>query len=197
MAKIASSQLAGYRGETADGAGSPPPNRQSQLMEETLKSSEQGLRLSTIFSLLLSGFIILNTFLMNVSERRRQLSILRAIGATSGQIRRSLLGESLVLGVAGVVLGIGLGATIGRLLNRSLSSALDLQLPPAEVSGWAIAAAALRLGDGVDRRLYPSGYRWPRLAAGRDGPRLRRRRLRRFPQLYSRRLFARARPAAA
>jgi putative ABC transport system permease protein len=142
-----------------------PPNRQSQLMEETLKSSEQGLRLSTIFSLLLSGFIILNTFLMNVSERRRQLSILRAIGATSGQIRRSLLGESLVLGVAGVLLGIGLGATIGRLLNRSLSSALDLQLPPAEVSAWTIAAAAV---FGLATSLI--GAYIPAVRAGRVSP---------------------------
>ena len=142
-----------------------PPNRQSQLMEETLKSSEQGLRLSTIFSLLLSGFIILNTFLMNVGERRRQLSILRAIGATSGQIRRSLLAESLALGVAGVVLGIGLGATIGRTLNRTLSTALEVELPPPEISIWTVGAAAL---FGLATALI--GAYVPAVRAGRVSP---------------------------
>ena len=58
----------------------------TQLMQETLMSSEQGLELTTIFSLLMAAFIILNTFLMNVSERRRHISIMRAIGATRTQI---------------------------------------------------------------------------------------------------------------
>ena len=43
-------------------------------------STEQGLTLTTLFTLLMAAFIILNTFLMNVSERRRHLSIMRAIG---------------------------------------------------------------------------------------------------------------------
>lgn len=142
-----------------------PPNRQSQLMEETLKSSEQGLRLSTIFSLLLSGFIILNTFLMNVGERRRQLAIMRAIGATSGQIRRALLQESLLLGVVGVVIGLGLGMLVGRLLNRSLSSALTLGLPPAELTWPTIGLASL---FGISTSVL--GAYVPAVRAGRVSP---------------------------
>ena len=49
-------------------------------------SAELGLQLTSGFSLLLATFIILNTFLMNVGERRRQLAIMRAIGATRSQI---------------------------------------------------------------------------------------------------------------
>src|SRR4029450_1171419 len=68
------------------------PAASTQLMQETLLSTEQGLTLTTLFSLLMAAFIILNTFLMNVSERRRHLSIMRAIGAKKGQIARMLLG---------------------------------------------------------------------------------------------------------
>ena len=46
-------------------------------------------------------FIILNSFLMNVNERRRLLSIMRAVGATRRQIIQLLLGEGLMLMPAG------------------------------------------------------------------------------------------------
>ncbi len=47
----------------------------------------------------MSAFMILNSFLMNVSERRKQLAVLRAIGATRQQIRNVMLSEGFVLGV--------------------------------------------------------------------------------------------------
>ncbi|MFO0905365.1 MAG: FtsX-like permease family protein [Pirellulales bacterium] len=142
-----------------------PPNTQSQLMEETLMSSEQGLRLSTVFSQLLAGFIILNTFLMNVGERRRQLSILRAIGATSSQIRRALLTESLLLGVVGVALGIGGGFLIGRTLNHILSNSLSLALPEASLNLRDVAIAAF---FGLATSL--AGALVPAIRAGRVSP---------------------------
>jgi putative ABC transport system permease protein len=142
-----------------------PPNTQSQLMRETLMSSEQGLRLSTIFSLLLAGFIILNTFLMNVGERRRQLAILRAIGATSGQIRGALLRESLGLGVVGAFVGLFAGAAAGRLLHRSLASALSLDLPAPELT---LGTAALAGFFGIAAALI--GAYVPAVRAGRVSP---------------------------
>ena len=71
------------------------------MVEETLTSSEQGLKLASAFSLVLAYFMILNTFLMNVGERRRQLAIMRAIGATQPQIRAAALGEALAMGARG------------------------------------------------------------------------------------------------
>ena len=142
-----------------------PPNTQSQLMKETLMSSEQGLRLSTIFSLLLAGFIILNTFLMNVGERRRQLAIMRAIGATSRQIRSALLQESALLGLIGALVGIGLGTLAGRTLNRTLSTALELDLPPAELT-WPTIGLACLFGLGMAL----VGAYVPAVRAGRVSP---------------------------
>ena len=63
------------------------PAASSQLMQQTMLSSEQGLWLATAFMLLMGAFIILNTFLMNLGERRRQLAIMRAIGATPRDLR--------------------------------------------------------------------------------------------------------------
>jgi putative ABC transport system permease protein len=105
------------------------PSANTQLMQETLLSTEQGLTLTTLFSLLMASFIILNTFLMNVSERRRQFSIMRAIGATKPQIGWMLLGESIVLGIIGTVLGIGLGVLLAYIGTNLIGSAFDVQFP--------------------------------------------------------------------
>ena len=105
------------------------PKGGAQVLEETLLSTEQGLTLSTAFTLLLSAFIILNTFLMNVGERRRQLAIMRAVGATRRQIGGMLIVESLVLAAIGTAFGILIGLGISYGIVSALSKLLDVSLP--------------------------------------------------------------------
>ncbi len=105
------------------------PKGGAQVLEETLLSTEQGLTLTTAFTLLLSAFIILNTFLMNVGERRRQLAIMRAVGATRDQIAWMLVGESLFLAAIGTALGIMIGLALGYGTVTALSQLLDISLP--------------------------------------------------------------------
>jgi len=104
------------------------PTGGSNLMEHTLKSSEIGLELASLFSLLLASFIILNTLLMNVGERRRHLAIMRAVGATRWQLIRALVGESLLLGTVGTVLGMAVGLAAAWVSNRVLTRSLDVTL---------------------------------------------------------------------
>jgi putative ABC transport system permease protein len=104
------------------------PSGGSSLMEHTLKSSEIGLLMASLFSLLLAAFIILNTLLMNVGERRRHLAIMRAIGATRWQLTRALIGESLLLGTVGTALGIAVGLGAAWVSNRVLTRSLDVTL---------------------------------------------------------------------
>lgn len=127
-----------------------PPASSSQLMQQTLLSSEQGLWLATAFMLLMGSFIILNTFLMNLGERRRQLAIMRAIGATRWQLTAMLVKEALFLGVIGTVVGIVLGLGLAYLLNDSLSVALEATLPKIrEVMTWQPFAYAVLVGLGI------------------------------------------------
>lgn len=105
------------------------PSGSTQLMEETMRSTEQGLTLTTLFTLLMAAFIILNTFLMNVSERRRHLSIMRAIGARRWDVSLMLLREAFVLGAAGTVLGMGLGVLLAFVGTQIVGRAFDVQLP--------------------------------------------------------------------
>ena len=105
------------------------PVTNSQMMKETLLSAEKGLLLTTLFTLLMAGFIILNTFLMNVSERRRHLSIMRAVGATRTQISRSLVTESIVLGLVGTLIGIVMGVVAAFVVTFVVARAFQVDLP--------------------------------------------------------------------
>ena len=79
-------------------------------------------------ALLVGTFIIYNTFAMLVSQRLRELALLRAVGASQRQVSRSVLLEAVVVGLVGSVLGIagGVGLAYGL---RALLNALNFGLP--------------------------------------------------------------------
>ena len=113
-----------------------PPATRTQLAKETLASLDQGLLLTTVLAVALGICIILSTFLMNVTERRRQLAILRAVGSTRWQIIRMLLLEGLVLGILGTVLGCVLGMGGGCLFMNAIAR-LYVAAPPPIVLRWS------------------------------------------------------------
>jgi putative ABC transport system permease protein len=75
-----------------------------------------------VIALLVGIFLILNTFSIIVAQRTRELALMRAMGASRGQVIRSVLLESAIVGVVasaiGYVVGIGLGATGAFLLTK-------------------------------------------------------------------------------
>ncbi len=60
-------------------------------------------------ALFVGAFIIWNTFTMIVTQRSREIALLRAIGATRRQVMRSLVLEAVLLGIGASAIGIGLG----------------------------------------------------------------------------------------
>lgn len=115
---------------------------------EGLASTEQVLAGLSVCSLVAGAFVILNAFLMNLGERRRQLAILRALGATRGQVSWLLLREAVLLGGTGTVLGLLVGWGLSHALRRTMSSVLSVTLPEPQWSGWPVLLA-LALGPGM------------------------------------------------
>lgn len=62
---------------------------------------------------LVASFVIANTFTILVTQRQRQLGLLRCIGASRRQVRRSLIAEAALVGVIGSLLGLALGVGVG------------------------------------------------------------------------------------
>jgi putative ABC transport system permease protein len=67
-----------------------------------------------LISVFVGAFIIFNTFSMLISQRTRELALLRAVGAGRGQVLRVVLGEALVVGLAGGLVGLAAGAGLAR-----------------------------------------------------------------------------------
>jgi len=78
----------------------------------SLKVSEFIFNMFGVFALAMGGFIILNTFRTVVSERRHDIGMLRAVGASRRMILRLFLVESLVQGIIGTVAGLVLGTLL-------------------------------------------------------------------------------------
>lgn len=88
---------------------------------------------------------IANTLILNVTERRREIGILRAIGARRGHLVRLLLAEGLALGLLGLALGTVLGYALARALVDLTGASLfrlDFLLTP----GIALNTTLLALG---------------------------------------------------
>lgn len=72
-------------------------------------------------------FLITNTFSILVTQQRREFALYRAIGATRGQVERTVLSEAAATGVAGAVLGIVLGTGLAFAITKAISaSGVDL-----------------------------------------------------------------------
>ncbi|NES30178.1 FtsX-like permease family protein [Micromonospora terminaliae] len=79
-------------------------------------------------ALLVGAFLIANTFSIVITQRTRELALLRAAGATGGQVLRSVLGEALLVGLAASTAGLGLGVAAATGI-RNLAGAFGVPLP--------------------------------------------------------------------
>jgi putative ABC transport system permease protein len=88
------------------------------------------------------AFIIFNTFTILVAQRTRELGLLRAMGATGGQVVRSVVLEALAVGAVASAIGLGLGILLGfGLLELLRGLGLDLPQTSTVVLGRTIVVS--------------------------------------------------------
>lgn len=135
-------------------------------------------------AVLVSVLVVNNTFAILFAQRSRDFALLRCVGATRRQVLRSIRLESLVLGCAAALVGLGAGALVGHGLVALVRSQWpDAMLGDARIGvGWLLSAAVLGIGSALvagwlpTRRavrvsplaaLRPDDSASPRTAAGR------------------------------
>jgi len=101
-----------------------PPAARADEFESISRVYSLTANITSAFALFIGLFIIYNTFQIAVTERRSEIGILRALGATRRQIRTLFLGESLVAGLVGSSLGLLLGILIARAMTGFIGSLL-------------------------------------------------------------------------
>ncbi len=101
-------------------------------------------------ALLVGGVGVANTMVISVLERRGEIGLRRALGATRGQIRLQFLAESLLLSA----LGGGGGTTLGTGLTAVFATTRGW---PTVVPGWvAVGAAVVAMVIGTPAGVYPA-----------------------------------------
>jgi putative ABC transport system permease protein len=90
---------------------------------------------------------VINTLILSVLERTRELGMLRAIGMTRGQTTRMVTVESVTIALFGAVLGIGVGVGLGWVLQVALAdTGVDVfAVPTALIAGYLAAAVLVGL----------------------------------------------------
>lgn len=104
---------------------------------------------------------IINTLVMAILERRREIGVLKALGASDKDVRQLFFAEAGVMGLVGGVVGVGLGWAIGRVIQFGTNYYLRQQQIPAEniwtVPPWLVVSAiAFSLLVSLGAGMYPA-----------------------------------------
>ena len=115
------------------------------------KNQEQGINilLNLLYvllglSIIVSLFGIVNTLVLTVFERTRELGMMRAVGMTRRQVRRMIRYESVITALIGAALGIPLGVLLAVLVTHAVS-AIAIAIPVGTIIAFVIAAIVVGL----------------------------------------------------
>jgi putative ABC transport system permease protein len=102
--------------------------QQTSDLEDQLGFLRTFLLIFAYVALFVGAFIIFNTFSITVAQRTREFGLLRTLGATRGQILRSVVAEGVMLGLGGAAVGLLLGLVLAPGLDQ-LFKAFGADLP--------------------------------------------------------------------
>jgi ABC-type antimicrobial peptide transport system permease subunit len=134
------------------------PNAKAQTRDEFVDNQIAGLNsILNVFYVLLalavvvSFFGIVNTLVLTVYERTRELGMLRAIGMTRRQVRRMIRHESVITALIGGAFGIVLGILLGALLIARVDF-IEFSLPIFQIIVFSVAAIVV----GILAAIFPA-----------------------------------------
>ncbi len=139
--------IAKIRAAIGEGFQIEPPSSRGEQFEATSRIYALASNITSVFALFIGMFIIYNTFAIAVTQRRSEIGILRALGATRGQVRTLFLAESAITGLIGTLAGVLFGIAMARAMSGYIGGLLEEVYGVAQraesitIEPWLIAAA--------------------------------------------------------
>ncbi|MFC1960188.1 ABC transporter permease [Chloroflexota bacterium] len=101
------------------------PAASTAALKQMTAAFDLNLRALSLLALIVGVFLIYNTVTFSVIQRRPVIGIMRSLGMTQRQIFTMILGEALLLGSLGTVLGLALGIIMGRLVVGLIAQTIN------------------------------------------------------------------------
>ncbi len=126
-----------------------PSKRADQLARMT-SSIRNGMQMTGTIAVLIGMFLIYNAVAVSVTERRREIGILRSVGVSRGRVAGVFLAEAAVIGLVGSILGVALGRVLAVVIVGEFAPTVsrifeNITAPHVRVSA-GLAVAGLTAG---------------------------------------------------
>jgi putative ABC transport system permease protein len=133
------------------------PGNKIQLTREIITNIEKSipylgvfLRTLVVLSAVVSGLVVMLAMYTTITERTREIGILKALGASRGFIVGEIVREALLISLFGVVVGFAVSFLAGYLIHRAYGLLFEYSW------AWGVTAAVIGLLGGALGALYPA-----------------------------------------
>ncbi|MEO6656546.1 MAG: FtsX-like permease family protein [Pyrinomonadaceae bacterium] len=118
--------------------------------QERIPGLNTFLRVLVALGAFVSTIFVLLSMYTTITERRKEIGILKSLGASKSFIIKVIEGEAFMIGILGIVLGFGASAAASYLIAREFGLAFEFS------TGWILTAIAIAVGGSLVGALYPA-----------------------------------------
>jgi putative ABC transport system permease protein len=136
-----------------------PPEGTANQLESLVQSFQALLSFFGTIALIVGLFLVANSMSMSITERQKEIGVLRALGATRGQIFGLLIGEAALLGAVGSLAGAFLGRALASIMVKDVAEAMSTQFV------MKVTITSLEFDKGTVLRTFAVGVTTAAIAA--------------------------------
>ncbi len=118
--------------------------------QERIPALKTFLRVLVGLGAFVSTIFVLLSMYTTVTERRKEIGILKSLGASKAFIIRTIEGEAFMIGILGVLLGLLVSAVASFSIGRAFDLAFEFN------TGWVVTAIVIAIGGSLFGALYPA-----------------------------------------
>ena len=152
------------------GARIERPSRRNERVEKMLQAFRVNLFALAGVALLVGMFLVYNTVLLSILRRRRDVGVLKTLGAAPGQIFGAFVAEGLLFGAVGSVLGIALGNWLAFAILGSIGKTINSLYVTSRPEAIVLTPGVIAIGMAVGMALSFVSAIQPSVEAARVGP---------------------------
>jgi putative ABC transport system permease protein len=122
------------------------PRARGETLERLLAGNRYGMTLGAMLAIVVGLYLILNTMMVAVAQRTREIGLLRALGMRRGEVLRLVVAEALVLGAVGCAVGVPLGDAMARGMAGAFATSVSSLYVAVEVPEVRLDLASVLWG---------------------------------------------------